>query len=128
MTTIVLSNLPPGITVTPNTFNLSPGLNPGQSTNLTVSITSVSGPTNFCFRLGAVLESPIPQACAVPHCLTLPACCNRVITNTLTLTGSSGGTSTYNFQITIQNIGANPLQYVGFGADQSCVAFIPAPG
>ena len=120
-----LSNAPAGFTFTPGSFNLVPFLNPGQSTNLSVSISSTGGPSSFCFTAGSVPENPALPHCVIPHCITLPTCCSRVISNKLTYASSSGSTSTYNYQITVQNINGNPVKYVAFGAAQSCVAFVP---
>lgn len=122
---VALQNPPAGVNFTPSLLNLSPPLNPGQFTNLTVSITSSTGPTKFCFAMGGIPESAGIEPCAIPHCVTLPACCNRVITNSLTFVSTVGGVSTYNYSITIQNITSYPLKFVGFGADQSCVSFLP---
>src|ERR1051325_8658990 len=122
---VSLSGAPAGIGITPGSISLTPPLNPGQGTNLSVSISSTAGPTNFCFHLSAVAEDPVQPPCTIPHCLTLPACCNRVVTNKLTYVSNAGATSIYNYQITIQNVSGNPIKYVGFGADQSCVTFLP---
>jgi hypothetical protein len=125
MLSLTLQNPPGGITFTPSTIALSPLLNVGQSTNVTVTIGSTAGPTNFCFQLAAASEGAGLPPCAVPRCLTLPGCCNRVVTNQLTYVSTSGSTSTYSYQITIQNVTGNPLKWVAFGADQSCVSFNP---
>ena len=122
---ISLSNPPAGVTITPGSISLTPALNAGQSTTVTVTIGSAGGPTSFCFLLGGIPASVGELPCVIPHCITLPACCNRVITNQLIFSGTSGTTNTYNYQITIQNVTGNPLKYVGFAADQACVSFLP---
>lgn len=116
---------PSGITFTPSFFNLIPILNPGQSTNLSVIINSSNGPGKFCFLIDSHAESPGTPPCAIPQCITLPTCCNRVITNSLTYVSTVGNVTTYNYSITLQNITGTPLKYVGFAADQSCVTFLP---
>jgi MFS family permease len=75
--------------------------------------------------LGGIAESPGVPPCFIPHCITLPVCCNRVLSNKLTYVSTSGLTTTYNYQFTLQNIGGSPLKYVGFAAEQSCVSFVP---
>ena len=125
VTGITLLNPPAGITITPSFINLSPPLAPGQVTNLTVNIASSNGPVHFCFNVGTISEGTGGPGCSTPHCVTLPTCCNRVITNSLTYVSASGLTTTYNYQFTFQNIGTDPLKYVGFAADQSCVTFLP---
>jgi hypothetical protein len=125
ITTITLQNAPPGVTITPNSIPLAPILNPGQGTTLTVNISAPVGTTSFCFLLSAKAEVAGLPPCSVPLCITLPTCCNRVISNSLTYVSSVGALSTYNYQFTIQNITGNPLKYIGFAADQSCVAFLP---
>jgi hypothetical protein len=125
LSSVSLSNAPAGITITPGSIGLSPPLNPGQSTNLTVVVGSTSGTTSFCFQLGVVPANGLALPCAIPHCVTLPTCCNRVITNKLTYVSTSGATNTYNYQITIQNISGNPIKFVGFASAQSCATFVP---
>lgn len=122
---ITLQNPPAGIVFNPSVILFNPPLSPGQVTNLTVGIASSSGPVHFCFNVGSIAEGAGTTGCSTPHCVTLPTCCNRVVTNTLTYAFTSGLTTTYNYQLTFQNIGTDPLKYVGFAADQSCVSFLP---
>ena len=122
---IALQNPPPGITFTPSSIPFSPILNNGAVTNLTVTVASASGPTNFCFLLKAFVEGAGVAPCTVPHCITLSGCCNRVVTNQLTYVSTTASVSTYNYQITIQNVTSDPIKWVAFGADQSCVSFNP---
>jgi hypothetical protein len=125
LTSITLQNPPAGITFSTNVIFLPGSLNPGQSTLLTVNITSLAGATNFCFQTGAVPESPSVPPCSTLRCLTLPPCCNRVISNQLTFASSSGTTNIYNYQLTLQNISGSPIKFVGLAAEQSCVTFSP---
>ena len=120
-----LLNAPGGVTFTPNFINLAPPLNPGQSTNLTITINGPAALTNLCFDVGAYTTNEVAPACSIPNCVALPACCNRVLASSVTYGTVSGLTSTYNYSITIQNVTGNPLKFVGFGADQSCVTFLP---
>ena len=108
-----------------NVILLSPPLAVGQSTNLSVLINGPASLMNFCFSVGSYLTNGTVLNCSIPDCLSLPACCNRVITNTLTFVGTVGLVSTYNYSITIQNVTGSPLKFVGFGAGQSCVTFLP---
>ena len=67
-----------------------------------------------------------PAMCSIPECLSLSACCNHVVTNSLTWVSTVGLVSTYNYSITLQNVtGKSPVKYVGFGVGQSCVSFLP---
>ncbi len=126
LTALSLFNAPAGVSFTPGTINLSPPVAPGQGTNLTVTITGPVALTNFCFKFGAFTTNESMPACSTPQCLNLPTCCTRVITNTLTFISTVGSVSTYNFSITIQNVTPNPVKFVGLGAGQSCVTFLPA--
>ncbi len=130
VTSLSLSGLPAGINITPSTILLSPILNPGQATNLTFTVTSMSGPTNFCVLFTAIPEGGAGGAgggtpCQVPYCLSLAACCNRVLTNQMTYTTTIAGTNYFNLQLTIQNITATPIKFVGLAADANCVTFNP---
>jgi hypothetical protein len=122
---ISLFNAPTNVAFAPAFITLSPPLGIGQSTNLTVTIYGPAALANFCFNVGSYLKLGLPLTCSIPNCLSLPTCCNRVITNTLTFVSTAGLVSTYNYSITIQNVTATPLKFVGFGAGQSCVTFIP---
>jgi hypothetical protein len=125
LTALSLFNAPAGVTITPNQFLLAPALGAGQATNLAVTITGPVTLSNLCFKVGSFNAAEGVMDCSIPLCLVLPACCNRVITNTLTYVGTVGLTSYYNYSITIQNVTGQPLQFVGFGADQPCVSFAP---
>jgi hypothetical protein len=125
LTAISLFNAPTNVIFTPSVINLSPPLGVGQSTNLSVIINGPAALMNFCFSVGSHLTNGVLN-CSIPNCLSLPTCCNRVITNTLTFVSTVGLVSTYNYSITIQNVTGSPLKFVGFGAGQSCVTFVPA--
>jgi hypothetical protein len=125
MTGLVLQSGSTSILFNPSFFNFSPPLNAGGVTNLTTIISVSGGLTSFCFTLGGIPESPGVPPCFIPHCIKLPVCCNRVVSNKLTYVSTLGLTTTYNYQFTLQNIGGNPLKYVGFAAEQSCVSFVP---
>ena len=95
-----------------------------------MNITSATGPGKFCFLIDSHQEGggaggPGGGGCAIPNCITLPTCCNRVVTNRLIYVSTVGTVTTYNYQITLQNITGTPLKYLGFAADQSCVTFLP---
>jgi hypothetical protein len=125
LSAVTLFNAPAGVTFTPGIFNLSPPLGTGQGTNFTVTINGPLTLSNLCFKVGGITTNEGVLACSIPNCVALPACCNRVITDTLTYVGTSGLVSTYSYSITIQNVTGQPLKYVGFGADQACVSFQP---
>jgi hypothetical protein len=125
LTALSLFNTPTNVFFTPAVINLSPPLGVGQSTNLSVIINGPAAPANFCFSVGSHLTNGAALNCSIPNCLSLPTCCNRVITNTLTFVSTVGLVSTYNYSITIQNVTGSPLKFVGFGAGQSCVTFLP---
>lgn len=125
LTGLSLFNAPTNVSFTPNFFPLSPPLNPGQGTNFTVTINGPVTLSNLCFNVGSYTTNELSLNCSIPNCVALPACCNRVITNSLTFVSTIGSVSTYNYSITIQNVTGSPLRYVGFGADQSCVTFLP---
>jgi len=125
LTALSLLNPPAGVSFTPGGFNFIPPLGIGQGTNLSVTISGPVTLSNVCFKIGAFAGSTGVLDCSIPNCLNLPACCNRVITNSLTFLYTVGLVSTYNYSITIQNVTAYPLKFVGFGADQSCVTFLP---
>jgi hypothetical protein len=125
LTALSLFNAPTNVSFTPAIINLSPPLGVGQSTNLSVMINGPAALANFCFSVGSYLTNGAALNCSIPNCLSLPTCCNRVITNTLTFVSTVGSVSTYNYSITIQNVTGYPLKFVGFGAGQSCVTFLP---
>jgi hypothetical protein len=125
LTGVSLFNAPAGVSFIPGYFSLVPPLIPGQSTNLTVTINGPVTLSNLCFKVGSHTTNEIVPDCSIPDCFALPACCNRVVTNTLTYLATLGLTSYYNYSITIQNVTSQPLKFVGFGADQSCVSFQP---
>jgi len=125
LTGLSLFNAPAGTSFTPSYFNLVPPVGVGQSTNLSVTINGPITLSNICFSVGSYTTNEAVLNCSIPNCLTLPACCNRVITNSLTFVSTVGLVSTYNYSITLQNVTALPLKFVGFGADQSCVTFLP---
>jgi hypothetical protein len=120
-----LLNAPTNVLFTPAVINLSPPLGVGQSTNLSVIINGPAALANICFSVGSYLTNGGALNCSIPDCLSLPTCCNRVITNTLTFVSTVGSVSTYNYSITIQNVTSVPLKFVGLGAGQSCVTFLP---
>jgi hypothetical protein len=122
---VSLLDLPPGVTVTPALINLSTTLATGQGTNLGVTVSGPVGLTNLCFTLG-VHTTNLVKCCGVLHCVELPECCTRILTNTMTFVSSSGGTSTFNYQLTFQNLSAGPVKYVFFVPDQPCVTFVPS--
>ncbi len=126
LTALSLFNAPTNVGFTPGVINLVPPLGLGQSTNLSLTINGPITLTNVCFNVGVYTTNEGVLDCSIPDCLNLPACCNRVITNSLTFVSTVGLVSTYNYSITIQNVSGNPLKFVGFGADQSCVTFLPA--
>jgi hypothetical protein len=125
LTALSLFNPPAGVSFTPNYFNLVPPLGIGQGTNLSVTINGPITLSNICFKVGTYTTNEGVLNCSIPNCLNLPACCNRVITNSLIYVSTVGLVSTYNYSITIQNVTGSPLKFVGFGADQSCVTFLP---
>jgi hypothetical protein len=125
LTALSLFNAPTNVTFTPAVITLSPPLGIGQATNLTVTINGPAALANFCFSVGSYLTNGGALNCSIPNCVSLPTCCNRVITNTLTYVSTVGLVSTYNYSITIQNVTGYPLKFVGFGAGQSCVTFLP---
>ena len=116
---------PVGVSFAPSTLWLSPPLASGQGTNLTVLINGPVSLTYLCFKFGALTTNELVPACSIPDCLSLPVCCNRVVTNALTFISTVGSVSTYNYSITLQNVTGSPLNFVGFGAGQSCVTFVP---
>jgi hypothetical protein len=139
MSMVSLATLP-GFNLSSNTFTLNPPLLPNQGTNFVISFTAPAGATNFCFQFTSFPDAGGGgtggdgggggtggghEPCIIPHCLALPNCCNRIVTNSLTYVGTSGTTSTYTYQITVQNIGSDILRYVAFAADQPCVTFNP---
>ena len=126
LTSLSLYNPPAGVSFTPAIINLSPPLGNGQSTNLQVTISGPASLANICFSLGSYLTNGPALSCSIPDCLSLPACCNRVITNSLTFVSTVGLVSTCNYSITLQNVTGTPVKFVGFGAGQSCVTFLPA--
>ena len=126
LTALSLFNPPAGVSFTPNYFNFVPPLGIGQGTNLSVTINGPITLSNICFKVGTYTTNEGVLNCSIPNCLNLPACCNRVITNSLTFVSTVGLISTYNYSITLQNVTGSPLKFVGFGADQSCVTFLPA--
>jgi hypothetical protein len=121
---LTLFNTPAGVGVTPAAFTFAPPLGAGQVTNLSVVLTAPLSLSNLCLSLGAYTKDGALQ-CSVPSCLPLPKCCNRVVTNTLTWSSTVGNVSTYTYSITLQNISAAPVKFVGFGSAQSCVTFLP---
>jgi hypothetical protein len=121
-----LFGAPAGVSFTPSLITLIPPLAGGQSTNLSVTIHGPITLSNICFQIGAHTTDEVVPLCDVPQCLTLPACCNRVITNSLTFASTIGLVTTYSYSVTIQNITGVPLRFVGFGADQPCVTFLPS--
>jgi len=123
---LALFNPPAGVSFVPNLFYMSPPLAPGQSTNFSVTINGPASLTNFCFKIGTYTSNEGIFDCSIPNCLSLSSCCNRVITNTLTFVSTVGSVSTYNYSITLQNVTATPVKFVGFGSGQSCVQFLPA--
>jgi hypothetical protein len=125
LTALSLFNAPTNVFFTPAVINLSPPLSVGQNTNLSVIINGPAALANLCFSVGSHLTNGALN-CSIPNCLSLPTCCNRVITNTLTFVSTVGLVSTYNYSITIQNVTGSPLKFVGFGAGQSCLTFLPA--
>jgi hypothetical protein len=125
LTAVSLSYAPPGVFFAPAKLSLSPPLGTGQGTNLTVLLNSPASLSNFCFTFSAFTTNEFGSACSIPNCLSLPTCCNRVITNSLTFVSTVGSVSTYNYSITLQNVTATPVKFVGFAADQSCVTFLP---
>jgi hypothetical protein len=138
MSMVTLATLP-GFTLSSNTFLLNPPLAPNAATNFVISFTAPAGSTNFCFQFtsfpagaggggGGTGGGPGGghEPCQIPHCLPLPNCCNRIVTNSLTYLGTVGTTNTYAYQITVQNIGSDILRYVAFAADQPCVSFNPS--
>ncbi len=125
LTGISLFNTPTNVSFTTNFFTFAPPLASGQSTNFTVNINGPITLSNLCFRVGTYTNNSGPLNCSIPNCVALPACCNRVITNSLTFVSTIGLVSTYNYSITLQNVTGSPLRYVGFGPDQSCVTFLP---
>jgi len=126
LTALSLFNAPTNVTFTPALISLSPPLGVGQRTNLSVTINGPASLTSLCFSIGSYLTNGGALNCSIPDCLTLPTCCNHVITNSLTFVSTVGLVSTYNYSITIQNVTGTPVKYVGFGAGQSCVTFLPA--
>jgi hypothetical protein len=126
LTALSLFNAPAGVSFTPGFINLAPPLGIGQGTNLSVTINGPITLTNICFKVGTYTTNKGVLNCSIPNCLSLPTCCNRVITNTLTFVSTVGLVSYYNYSITLQNVTGSPLKFVGFGADQSCVTFVPA--
>ena len=126
LTGVSLFDAPAGVSFTTNLFTLTPPLATGQSANFTTGINGPITLSNLCFRVGTYTNNEGPLNCSIPNCLNLPACCNRVITNSLTFVSTVGLVSTYNYSITIQNVTGGPLRYVGFGADQNCVTFLPS--
>ncbi len=125
MAGLSLLNPPAGVSFTPSLFNFSPLLGIGQSTNLSVTINAPMTMTNICFKLGAFTNDEGVVDCTIPDCISLPACCNRVITNSLIFANTVGLVTTYNYSITIQNVTGGPIKFVGFAADQPCVTFLP---
>jgi hypothetical protein len=133
MSTIMLQTMP-GYTLSSNVFSLTPPLAPSASTNITFSFSAPAGATNFCFIFNSFPDGAGGggggpgghEPCHVPHCIPLPNCCNRVVTNALIYQGTIGTTNLYNYQLTIQNIGGDTLRYVALAADQPCVTFNPA--
>jgi hypothetical protein len=125
LTALSLFNPPAGVSFTPNYFNFVPPLGIGQGTNLSVTINGPITLSNICFKVGTYTTNEGVLNCSIPNCLNLPSCCNRVITNSLTFVSTVGLISTYNYSITLQNVTGSPLKFVGFGADQSCVTFLP---
>jgi hypothetical protein len=125
LTALSLFNAPAGVSFTPGYFSFVPPLGTGQGTNLSVTINGPVTLTNICFKVGSYTTNEGVLNCSIPNCLSLSACCNRVITNSLTFLYTVGSVSTYSYSITIQNVTGYPLKYVGFGADQSCVTFLP---
>jgi hypothetical protein len=126
LTALSLFNAPAGVTFTPNPFPLAPALGVAQATNLTVTLSGPVTLSNLCFTVGSFTTNAGVMDCSIPVCLVVPACCNRVTTNTLTYVGTTGLTSFYNYSVTIQNVTGQPIQFVGFGADQPCVNFVPS--
>jgi hypothetical protein len=120
-----LFDAPVGVSFAPATLWLSPPLGTGQGTNLTVMINGPASLTDLCFKFGAFTTNELISACSIPNCLSLPTCCNRIITNSLIFVSTVGSVSTYNYSITLQNVTGSPLNFVGFGAGQSCVTFVP---
>ncbi len=122
---ISLFNAPTNVTFTPSLITLTPPLGAGQATNLSVTINGPSSLTNLCFNFGSYTALGLPPACSIPECLSLSACCNHVVTNSLTWVSTVGLVSTYNYSITLQNVTGSPIKYIGFGVGQSCVSFLP---
>jgi hypothetical protein len=123
---ITLLNLPAGVSLTPGLIGLVPPLDVGQSTNLSVTINGPVSLASLCFKVGGLMINEVVLPCSITNCVNLPACCNRVITNSLTFVSTVGLVSTYNYSITVQNVTGSPLKFVGFGAGESCVTFVPA--
>jgi len=122
---IALLSPPAGVSFTPGFIFFTPPLGLGQATNLTVTINGPVTLSNLCFAVGAYAKEGV-LGCSIPNCVTLPACCNRVVTNSLIYVSTVGLVSTYNYSITLQNVTGSPIKFVGLGADQSCVTFLPA--
>ncbi len=107
---LVLVDLPPGVTVSPQILT-SPGpILPGQGlcTNLTFTIAPGSAPTNLCFRIAAHTEF-FEECCVVPKCLDLPQCCG-VISKEEVKCDPATGNPTWTFQV--QNFSGVPVQYL----------------
>ena len=123
---ISLSNLSAGVSITPGLIGLVPPLDAGQSTNLSVMINGPVSLASFCFQVGGLMINEVVLPCSITHCVNLPVCCNHVLTNSLTFVNTTGLVSTYNYSITLQNVTGSPLKFVGFGAGESCVTFVPS--
>ncbi len=125
MNFVSLFNPPPGVSFVPGLITLSPPLNSGQSRTVSLLIHGPITLSNICFKVGAHTTNEVIPSCSIPNCIDLPTCCNRILANSLTFAGTVGSVSTYNYSITLQNVTGSPLKFVGFGADQPCVSFVP---
>lgn len=67
---------PASAVITPNPYPLSPALPPGQSRQITVTISGVGPGTNLCFALSVHDEQNLNCCSEVNKCIKLPSCGN----------------------------------------------------
>lgn len=113
----------PGVVFSPDIINLSPALNPGQGTVVTVnySVTNAAV-TNVCFRMSAHNENFF-QCCVIEHCLPVPQCCVRISNDCLVCNSNGNGGWTYDFDFL--NVSGSPVKYIYLVADPAIVTVSP---
>ncbi len=129
---LLLLNLPPPATATPDDITFPGGLAPGQTSPVETVRIHGAHPGTFPFLFG-LFDNNVQQCCAFSHSIELPACnCAQVLSDQVCTAGASGFTYTF----TIQDLRvAPPVSYAlvtattpGLVITQSGAPIVPALG